>query len=279
MKNTIKFIVMAVLSAVTALIVCYFAPKPIAEPETSTEITTTATTAKAAPEWLKKYADVKDLVAYIKVPNTDIDDPVVQSKDNNYYLRKNIYGEYSFSGCYFVDYECDMANLSQNTIIYGHNLRDKSRLFGQLTRYKKLDFYKKSPVISFDTKTQEHKWKVFSVFLTNNKKEDGEKFYYLDPNFKTQADFLKFATEITRRSIINTPVDVLENDKILLLSTCDYTVDNDWRLVIAARMVRGGEDETVDVSKAEMNPSPQYPYGWYRRFGGQKPTFADQATK
>ena len=273
MKTTIKSAIMVVLSAITVLLVVHFAP--VIEYETPVEITTTTTTKQAHANGCDNYTDVKDLVAYINIPNTDIEDAVVQASDNDYYLRRNKYGSYSFAGCYFAAYECDMANLSQNTIVYGHNLRDESRLFGQLNRFKDLEFYKTTPLITFDIKSEALRWKVFGVFIVNTLEEDGEVFYYLNPNFNSQAEFMDFTTEIKHRSLINTTVDIQENDKILLLSTCDYTVDNNWRLVIASRLVRDEESEEVDVENATVNENPLYPDGWYRRFGGVKPTFAE----
>ena len=120
----------------------------------------------------EKFTDVEALVGYLNVPNTTIDDAVVQAKDNNYFLRKDKYGKYSYSGSYFADYKCDMNNLSKSTIIYGHNLMDETRYFGQLMKYKSLDFYKSTPVITFDIKQKACRWKVFSVFYANTVKTD-----------------------------------------------------------------------------------------------------------
>ena len=152
MKTTRKSAIMVALSALTVLLVVHFAP--VIEYETPVEIPTTTTTIAQKENGCDKYPDVKDLVAYLSIPNTDIDDAVVQASNNDYYLRRDKYGSYDYDGCYFADYECDMANLSQNTIVYGHNLRDESRLFGQLNRFRKLDFYKQTPVLTFDIKLE-----------------------------------------------------------------------------------------------------------------------------
>ena len=125
MKYVIKSVAMALVSALTAVILVSFAP--VVEVETITEIPVTQTVELNLENGCEKFTDVEALVGYLNVPNTTIDDAVVQAKDNNYFLRKDKYGKYSYSGSYFADYKCDMNNLSKSTIIYGHNLMDETR--------------------------------------------------------------------------------------------------------------------------------------------------------
>lgn len=235
--------------------------------------------------WDTLVSKYKDTVGYLKVPGTTIDEVVVQYTDNDYYLRKSPVGgknEYYHAGCYFADYRCAI-DLCQNTIIYGHNLADETTRFGQLEKYRNLDFYKKNPVIYFDTPNSVGKWKIVAVFMTNADAEDGVIFYYRDRTYQTQETFLKFIERCRRRSYIDCPVDVRENDRILTLSTCDYELNppgnyspSKGRFAIIARMVREGEDETVDVSQAKLNENPLLPEGWYKRFGGEMPTYEDE---
>ncbi len=273
MKKVFRIITPIIVTLLVLISVALVDPR-ITKPERLATHTTTTTATTT-----DKYWDVKAKVGYLHVPNTSIDDAVVQAKDNDYFLRRDKYGEYSYDGCYFVDYECDMKNLSRTTIIYGHNLMDESRYFGQLMQYKDLDFYKKSPVITFNTNKQEHKWKVCSVFLANTSSSDGQVFVYNSPNFADDKVYGNFIKEIQHRSLINTTVDVKSTDKLLLLSTCDYSFSSEWRFVVVARMVRPNESENVDVKNAKENPNPLYPDAWYRRYGGVKPTFKDDANK
>ena len=235
--------------------------------------------------WDTLISKYKDTVGYLKVPGTTIDEVVVQYTDNDYYLRKSPVGdkdEYAYEGCYYADYRCAM-DLCQNTIIYGHNLADESRRFGQLEKYRKLDFYKSNPVIYFDTPNTVGKWKIVAAFMTNVDEEDGVIFYYRDRTYQTQESFLKFIERCRRRSYIDCPVDVQENDRILTLSTCDYELNpsgnyspSKGRFVVVARMVREGEDESVDVSQAKLNANPLLPEGWYKRYGGEMPKYDDE---
>ena len=81
---------------------------------------------------------------------------------------------------------------------------------------------------------------------------------------------MKFVEEIKKRSIFNTNVNVLPDDKLLTLSTCSYEF-SDARLVVVARLCRENEDTTVDTSEATINPAPRYPQAWYDAKGMANP--------
>lgn len=248
--------------------------------------------AKEAKEYgddgmLEKYRSAynanNDLVGWIVVPNTSINHPVVQAKNNEYYLRRSFYGDYQRRGTVFMDYRDHAKPLCKNTILYGHNFLD-STMFADLEKYKDIEFYKTSPVIQFDTIYEKHKWKIISVFLTNadDKDDNGYTFNYIYP-FMTNDNFEAFVDEIKVRSLYFTNVDVNKNDKILTLSTCTRDMDvkgngeTNARFVVVARLVRDGESETVDVSKTVKNDNPRYPQIWYDTHGLPNPyAFAER---
>ncbi len=114
-------------------------------------------------------------------------------------------------------------------------------------------------------------YKIFSVFITNAYENQGEVWNYHDyADFKNADEENAYLNELSRRSLIDTGVDVRRGDKLLTLSTCTYEF-KDARLVVVARAVRRGEDAAVDVSAASENPYPLMPDVWYRTFGGEKP--------
>lgn len=199
-----------------------------------------------------------DVVGWINVPNTLVDYPVVQSKDNYFYLKHNVNKEYNGSGCPFLDYRNSVKPDSdtRSLIIYGHHRRNGT-MFAQLTNYNDVDFYKENPVIRFDTVYERGEWIVFSNFRATTSWATGTPFNYIRTEFKDDADFLKFVDEIKKRSLITTPVDVRGDDQILLLSTCSYEKNN-WRMIIAARRVRKGENK-IDVSSAVKAAHPLMP--------------------
>ena len=222
------------------------------------------------------YDSNKDIIGWINVPNTNVDFPVVQSTNNSHYLYTDFFNRDNKNGVPFADYRNNFTQtgmLDFNTIIYAHNIRG-GRFFSELTSYKDLDFYKQHTTINFDTVYKESKWKVVGMLITNADKADdnGEVFNY--NNFftaETDQEYLWYKTEIERRTIIKTNVDMQPSDRFLMLSTCTYDFNN-ARFVIVARRLREGEDENTPVI-AEYNPNPLYPQAWYDKHGGTKPLF------
>ncbi len=248
---------------------------------TESEETYPAEPAFVQPKYRSLYNENNDFVGWITVPNTAINHPVVQGEDNSYYLRHDFYKQYLRRGTIFMDYRNDPENLNVNTILYGHNYLD-STMFSDLEKYKDIEFYKTAPVIEFNTIYGDYKWKVFAVFLTTASPEldNDYVFNYIYP-FMTESSTEEFIAEVAKRSLYDTGVDVLPTDKILTLSTCTRDMDitrkqEDARCVVMARLVRAGESETVDTSKATVNPEPKYPQLWYDKFGLENPYRSDE---
>ena len=212
-----------------------------------------------------------DIKGWIKLKNTPIDYPVLQSsvKDPNFYLHRNYKKNDSRFGSIFLDSLCEVSKPSKNLILYGHSMRDES-MFGNLLKFNNLDFYKEHPVIMFDTIESQGDWKIISVFKTNTLEEHGEIFNYIMIDFANDKDFLDFVYNVKIRSIIDTPVDIGKNDRLITLSTCSYEL-TDFRTVVVARKVREGESSAVEIRNAKMNDNPLMPKGYYYRYGGKPP--------
>ncbi|MBE6156799.1 MAG: class B sortase [Firmicutes bacterium] len=170
----------------------------------------------------------EDTVGWLKVNNTNVDYPVVQANDNDYYLNKNFKKQKDNSGWIFMDYRADSVNLSQNTIIFGHNMYYSGVMFGTLYKVKRSNWYKdeENQIIEFDTLYKKMKWKIFSIY-TIPKTND-----YLIADFSTEEKFQSFLNLITNRSIYNFNTPVAPTDKIITLSTCSNNGKD--RLVIHA---------------------------------------------
>lgn len=217
------------------------------------------------------YAINPELVGWVKIDGTNLDVQVVQTKDNEKYLKTDFYGKKSRYGCPYLDYRNDAKYLNDNNVIYGHHMSD-GLIFSNLDKYKTLDGYKESPVIRYDTIYQTYYFKIFAAFVSNGLPEadNGYLFNYTVTDFSSDDKFMSFVQEIQKRSIFNTNVSVLPDDKLLTLSTCSYEFPN-ARLVIVGRLCRENEDKTVDTSEAEINPSPRYPQAWYDAKGRANP--------
>lgn len=169
-----------------------------------------------------------DTVGWLKVNNTNVDYPVVQANDNDYYLKRNFKKEKDNSGWIFMDYRADSKNLSDNTIIFGHNMYYSGVMFGTLYKAKESSWYTNpdNQIIKFDTLYDKMKWQIFSIYVTDVTND------YLIADFSTDEKFQNFIDLITNRSKyeFNTPVSI--KDKILTLSTCSN--NGQKRLVIHA---------------------------------------------
>jgi len=229
-------------------------------------------------DWDKLKKINSEIVGWIRLDNTPIDYPVLWNKkdDQNYqhYLKHTYKNEYSEYGSIFVDYRCKDGTKSKNVILHGHNMINGS-MFHELINYSdkftpKLDYYKKHAVFTFNTPDGDTKWKVISVFKTSTLYAHGEFFNYMQADFGSDAEFMNFVYNVRERSMFNIPVMVNEDDQVLTLSTCSYEFTS-FRTVVVARKVRPGEDESVDVQLATVNPSPLYPEVYYEAYGGSRP--------
>ncbi len=215
------------------------------------------------------YAANQDFVGWLRIQNTSLDIQVVQSKDNDYYLKRDFYKNSNRYGCPFMDYKNNPNELDDNTLIYGHHMSDGS-LFSNLDGYKTLEGYRESPIIEFSTLYKDYKFKVFAVFLSTSSPTTDNGFNYMITDFASDDKFTDFINEVRLRSIINTNVTVNSNDKIITLVTCAKDFD-DARLVVMGRMVRDNENDSVDINGATLNPQPKYPQAWYDKKGKENP--------
>ena len=225
-------------------------------------------------KYAKLYAQNQDFVGQLKADGLGLDFPIVQGVDDKEYIAKNFYGESTRYGCPFVTYTNNIETLDENTVIYGHNMRDGS-IFAPLTKYQTLEGYKKAPVITFNTLYQDYQFKVFAVILTNiePKDDNGYVFTYYWTNLNNEVNHTAYLNQLSQRSLYDTGVDVNPTDKLLTISTCSRDFD-DGRLVIVARLVRPGENPEVDTSRAVKNEKPRYPQAYYDKKGKKNP-YAD----
>lgn len=169
------------------------------------------------------------IVAYLKVNGTKIEYAVVQAKDNNYYLRRNLDKKYNVGGSIFMDYKNKLDGTDKNIIIYGHNIKDGS-MFGTLKNVLEKEWYnnEENYIIDLITEKEEQKYQVFSVYKIEN--ED----YYIDTEFK-KNEFKKFVNKLKVRSIKDFEIEITEEDSILTLSTC--ADNNKYRVVLHAKRI------------------------------------------
>ena len=173
----------------------------------------------------------EDVIGEIKVNNTNVDYPVVQAKDNDYYLKHNINKEKNKNGWIYMDYRNNSMKLDKNNIIYGHNMYYSGVMFGTLHKAANKNWYTNpdNQIITYNTLYENMKFRIFSIYRIPKTSD------YLKVYFKDDLEFLDFINMITDRSIYNFNVPINSDAKIITLSTCS---DNGTkRLVIHAVLI------------------------------------------
>ena len=196
---------------------------------------------KTIPPVLKKYEKLyqknKKLVGWLKIEGTNIDYPVMQTVNNEYYLDHNYNQEYDKNGSIFMDKDCDAAHPNDNMIIYGHHMKS-GKMFGNLNYYTKEDYYKEHPTILFDTIYEEGTYQIMYVFRSRIYSEEEIVFkYYKFIDATSENEFDSNMEEMAKLSLYDTGVTAKYGDKLITLSTCDYEEAN-GRFVVVAKKVK-----------------------------------------
>ena len=224
------------------------------------------------------YATNPDIVGWLKIDGLGIDYPVVQTTDDAYYLKHDFMRNKSDYGTVFLSSGNNAKDLDLNNVVYGHTMRRDNQMFTPLKEYKTLEGFKKNPIIEYNTLYANYKFKVYAVFITNGDSTGDVNNYLFDYTFANLANtsaFAGFINQVNMRKLYTTGVSVMPDDKLLTLSTCTYEFDN-ARLVVIARLIREGESEEIDFSKAAENKNPRYPQAWYTANKKENP-YKDEA--
>lgn len=209
------------------------------QPETkapTTEETTIATTEATEPSIKKEYQEVydtnNDMVGWLQIENTKINYPVMQTPDNaNYYIDHDFDKKSSKHGAIYAWGDADLSKPSDNITIFGHNMADGS-MFATLNNYTQKRTWENNPMIFFNTLYEYHTYKIFAVFKTSANIGEGFSYHkFVDAGSKEEFDqFVKTCKDL---SFYDTGITPVYGDKLICLSTCEYTLDN-GRLVVAA---------------------------------------------
>lgn len=195
-----------------------------------------------APEILEEYKNLynmnKRLIGWLKIDDTIIDYPVMQTVDNEYYLDHNINQEKDRNGALFLDATCDVVKGNTNYIIYGHNMLN-GQMFGDLDKYKKEDYYKEHKKIYFDTIYEKGEYEVMFVFNSQVLSEEDVSFkYYQFIDALSEYEFASYMQEMAQWSLYDTGVTAVYGDELLTLSTCDKSVTENGRFVVVAKRIK-----------------------------------------
>lgn len=179
----------------------------------------------------------KRLIGWVKIDDTYIDYPVLQTVNNDYYLNHNFDQEEDKNGSIFLDKDCSIYPRSTNLILYGHHMRS-GRMFGQLNKYSSEKFYKEHKYIQFDTIYEKGTYEVMYVFRSKIYEESEIVFkYYQFTDAVSETEFESNMMQMADMSLYDTGVSAEYGDELLTLSTCDYYT-SDGRFVVVAKKIR-----------------------------------------
>ncbi len=188
------------------------------------------------PEYETLYNKNKKLIGWLKIDDTNIDYPVMQTSDNTYYLDHNYNQEYDKNGSIFLDYNCSVYPRSTNMIVYGHHMKS-GNMFGNLQKYAKESYGKKHSVVTFDTIYEKAQYQVMYVFRSQVYNEDDIVFkYYQFIEANSETEFNSYMQEMSALSLYDTGVTAKFGDSLLTLSTCDNS-QTDGRFVVVAKRI------------------------------------------
>lgn len=172
-----------------------------------------------------------DTIAFIHMFETNINYPVVQTNNNEYYLSRSYDKTKNAAGWVFMDYRNNIDNLSDNTVIYGHGRLDKT-VFGSLKNAlnKSWQNNKDNYIIWLSTEKENMMFQIFSIYTIEKES------YYIETNFKTTKDKETWLNTMQSRNQGIKTTTVSTSDKILTLSTCENAYGG--RIVVQAKLIK-----------------------------------------
>lgn len=176
-----------------------------------------------------------DIVGILSNSDDTLNEIVMQSTDNDYYLEHTVYHESNWRGQTFLDYRNDINN-SDKLIIYGHNSNYYNLPFKVLENYYNKSYYDENKYLYLQTDLNKYKYEIFSVYV-----EVSDWDYYNKMKFNTKNEYYNHILKLKNKSMYDTNVSVNEDDKILIIQTCstkkEYSnYENKFLLIIAKRV-------------------------------------------
>jgi sortase B len=177
-----------------------------------------------------------DMIGWIAIDGTTIDYPVMQTPDNpNFYLKHNFEKQYSDYGVPYAAEGCSIDPQSDNITIFAHHMKS-GKMFGILESYKNKAFYLEHPIIRFDTRVGFGTYEIIAVFKVN----PADFQYNLFVNAADEAGFDAYVSRCKALSFYDTGMSAAYGDKLISLSTCEYSRQNNRLVVVARKIEEGG---------------------------------------
>lgn len=179
-----------------------------------------------------------EIIGWLEIEDTNINLPVCQTTDNDYYIKHNYKKENSKDGSIFLDKSYNWDIPSSNLLLYGHNNKNGT-MFQDLLKYSKEDFYNNHKEIKFTTNKDDSVYEIMSVFYSRvyyKSEKDVFRYYYFI-NAENEEEYNDFVNNCKKSSIYDTGVMASYGDQLLTLSTCEYS-QKDGRFVVVAKKIK-----------------------------------------
>ena len=177
-----------------------------------------------------------DMIGWIAIDGTTLSYPVMHTPDRpNFYLKRDFEKNHSNFGVPYIAESSSINPQSDNLIIYGHHMRNGG-MFGLLEQYKSEEFYRDHSIIRFDTRAGFGSYEIFAVFKVN----PADFQYHMFIDAADQAEFDEYVFRCKAFSFYDTGITAQYGDKLITLSTCEYSRDNNRFIVVARKIVERG---------------------------------------
>lgn len=190
------------------------------------------------PELVDYYNKNNDLIGWLKIENTPINNPVMFVEgDNDYYLKRDFDKKDSIYGTLYIDGASKISTPNTNIIIYGHNMKNRT-MFGSLKEYRNKSYYDAHPKIIFNTLYEQGEYEIFGAFYAQVlKKSDTTSYrYYNFLEATSEEEFNEFIQYVEKVRQYDTGVRPQYGDQLITLSTCSSHVENGRFAVVARRI-------------------------------------------
>ncbi len=183
----------------------------------------------------KENTDVK---GWIKINDTNINYPLLQGTDNDYYLNRNYQKEYSSYGSIFIDKDSNLNDVNSNVIIYGHSMKDQE-MFQNLLNYANKEYYDSHKIIEIYINNEARKYEIVTVFKSRVFYQDEQNVfrYYYCHDLSSEEKYNDYVNNSKNLELYETGVDAHFGEQLITLITCEYSQDNGRMVVVAKRIL------------------------------------------
>lgn len=179
-----------------------------------------------------------DIKGWIRIEDTSINYPLLQTDNNDYYLIHNYKKEKSSYGSIFINNNCNIKNENSNVIIYGHNMKD-GQMFTDLLQYKDKSFYEQHPIIKIATDESEEDYEIIYTFKSRVFYQDEKNVFrfYRYYDFENEDQYNEYINNCKKIQLYDTEKTATYGEQLITLITCEYSQEN-GRMVVVAKKVK-----------------------------------------